>query len=401
VHAECPGVVINGAIINGILTGEMWRTAPDWLTAALTIFLGIAAIGFLIRFHPFPAMLLTAVAVVSYLLINGLLLFDLSNLIVPAAPPALAATSAWALITLSGFVGEIARRRWITNRFKAYVDPTLVDYVLAHPERDRLEAARREVTVVFTDLGGFTTLTEQLGEGIIPLLSDYWSKMIPLIRKHRGMVNKLLGDGIMFTFNAPEDNPNHASDAIHAIREMQAAMGPLNESLTKKGLPILSMRAGVSTGNVIVGDAGPKEVTEYTFIGDIVNTAARLEPANKSTGTTHLVTERTAELAREHFLFRPIAKLRVVGKSKSTMTYEACCRSDDADDRQRRLISLTGAMVDAFVRSEFEKCMAAAHELERAAGVSTLSQLYLERATYLSSHPPDPGFAGEFELHSK
>jgi adenylate cyclase len=255
---------------------------------------------------------------------------------------------------------------------------------------------------VFTDLQGFTTLTEVLRGKSVNILSRYMETMVPIIRKHNGYVNKFLGDGIMFFFGAPEANPDHAADAVAAILEMQQAMVPFNAALEADGLPTLYMRAGISTGPMVVGDAGPSFAADYTVLGDRVNLAARLESANKATGTANLATDRTVELAGDKFLFRPVATLQVVGKKESIITYEALARKDEADDRQRRLAQLTGVVVRAFVAKDFDGCCEAIDELEEEFGPSKLTKLYHSQCEECMTKPPDEEeWVGSISLREK
>ena len=232
------------------------------------------------------------------------------------------------------------------------------------------------MTVVFTDLQGFTALSEVLRGRVVKMLGRYIELMVPLIREHNGYVNKFLGDGIMCFFGAPAENPQHAADALEAVLAMQRALAPFNAELAAHGLPTLAMRAGVSTGPMFVGDAGPSFASEFTVIGDRVNLASRLESANKATGTRNLVTARTAELAGDAFLCRPVAKLRVVGKLQTEMVYEVLCEAGAADDRARDLVRLTRAVFDAFQTGELDRCRNAIEDYEREFGPDKLADLY-------------------------
>ena len=158
------------------------------------------------------------------------------------------------------------------------------------------------MTVVFTDMVGFTALSERLGEKIVPLLNEFMSLMVPLIReRHHGYVNKFLGDGIMFFFGAPKPNHMHAVDAVASVLDMHVALEELNRRLDQRGLPRIGMRAGISSGEMVVGNAGSAESADYTVLGDMVNLGARLESANKLVGTSTLITSRTAELLNGEF----------------------------------------------------------------------------------------------------
>ena len=155
-------------------------------------------------------------------------------------------------------------------------------WVLAHPEQGRFDGQVREMSMGFSDLAGFTAMTEKLREKAVPLLAEYMGRMIPAIRAQKGYVSKLMGDGIYFFFGAPVPNEHHATDAVAAVLGMHAALAELNEELKARGMPTLGMRIGVSTGSVVIGDAGPSDASDYTALGDPVNLASRLEDGQQS-----------------------------------------------------------------------------------------------------------------------
>jgi CHASE2 domain-containing sensor protein len=223
-HEKCPGVLIHGVVANGILTQELWRTAPLWITRVLTILTGLATTAFVLRLRTSRAAMAGISLAALYLLINGIVVFDYFNLIVGVAGPIVAVLVTWLSCQLVEILVEKAERRRITRRFSSYADPALVRYVIEHPEQDVMSGHEREMTVVFTDLAGFTTISETLREKVVPLLNEYLGMMAKIVAKHNGYVNKFLGDGIMFFYNAPRDNPDHAADAIVTVLEMQEAV---------------------------------------------------------------------------------------------------------------------------------------------------------------------------------
>jgi adenylate cyclase len=276
-----------------------------------------------------------------------------------------------------------------------------VEYVVQHPELSRFPGQVREMTVCFTDLVGFTTMTEQLREQAVPILGRYINRMVTIMRKHRGFLNRLMGDGIMFSYGAPLENPNHAADAVNTVLEMQEDMAALNRELAAEGLPQLAVRGGVSTGSVVVGDSGGTEAVDYTCLGDTTNFGARLESANKFTGTRNLISARTAELLNGQFLLRPIARLQVAGKRQSVMTFEPLARTPDATDDQRKLVAMTREMLDHYEAGRFEHCLAAADALDEAFGASKLTTLYRNACNrYIEERAPDD-FHGQIVLTEK
>jgi adenylate cyclase len=254
---------------------------------------------------------------------------------------------------------------------------------------------------VYTDIAGFTTLSERLQERVVPLLNEYMGVMVPLVHAHGGYLNKFLGDGIMFFCGAPRQNNDHAADAIATVLRMQQAMAPFNQGLAERKLPRLQMRCGVATGAMIVGDAGPAQRSDYTVLGPMANLGARLESANKHTGTLILVNDRAAELTGDLFLFSPVAKLRVVGIDHGVVTYEPLAFTAEATDKQKRHAQLWRGVVDAFIAGRFDQSLEAIHAMDREIGVTKLTELYRELNERYLRQPPGEGFDGSIVLESK
>jgi class 3 adenylate cyclase len=400
-HAKCPGPVLHGVVFNAILTGEVWRRAPAWVSPLITLAVGLLMTGVVTYFAPARATLAAVALGAAYLILNGIVLFDYANLIVGAAGPLTAVGLVWSGGTLTRFVVEQQQRRLIERRFRTYVDPKLVDYFMNHPEATT-DGQKREMTVVFTDLVGFTKLTEALGEDTVKLLNELWARVVPVVRRDDGLLNKFLGDGVMFFHGAPQPNDNHAADAVRTVLELRRTMTHFNATVTRpRGLPELGMRFGISTGDMIVGDAGGGGGSDYTVLGDNVNLGSRLEGANKATGTTNLMTARTAELAKDGFLFRPVGKLRVVGKVQGVMTYEALCPAADATPQQREAVEISRQMVDAYTAQDLAACIVAAGSLEAVGDPSKLAQLYRRLAERHLNSPDAEPFDGLITLSEK
>ena len=400
-HAKCPGPVLHGVIFNAIMTGEVWRAAPRWASPLVTLLVGLLMTGAVAHFTPAKGLLSALALGAAYVVLNGVVLFDYGNFVLGAAAPLTAVGLVWSGGTLTRLVVEQRQRALIRRRFRTYVDPRLVDYVEKYPEKAGFEGERREMTVVFTDLVGFTKLTEAMGEDTVKVLNRLWARMVPVVRRH-GYLNKFLGDGIMFFYGAPEVSDDHAAAAVATILEMRDIMRQFNEETTKEGLPELGMRFGVSTGDMIVGDAGAGEAgSDYTVLGDNVNLGSRLEGACKVTGTTNLVTARTAELANEAFLFRPVGKLRVVGKQQGVMTMEALCYLASATDHDRQVVALSHEMASCYEAKNLPACIDAAHRLEALGGENKLAKLYRKLCERHLSDPDAEPFDGLITLSEK
>lgn len=404
-HPQCPGVVIQGAAINAILSQQFWYQSPHWLAPVITGLIGGLVTIFVAFLPSYRALVAMLVLLVAYIVINGVIFFDYGNYLVPAAGAITAAIVVWGILTLYRYIYESAERTRITKRFSGYVDPAIVNLLLEDPDKIHFDGEVREMTVVFTDLAGFTTISEKLQERTVPLLNDYMSRMMPIIRKNGGTWNKFLGDGIMFFYNAPVENPHHARDAVETVLQMQKEVEQFNVELLKQQLPKVAMRAGIVTGKMIAGDAGSiganHEASDYTVLGDNVNLAARLESANKALGSRTLVVQDTIDQMGGTFLARPIAKLQVVGKTQGVMTWEPLCLKSDATDKEKRLVELTTQVVENFTQRKFKECIAAAEKLQDEFGSSKFTALYLGQAREFLLGPPDEDWDGTIVLESK
>lgn len=400
IHPSCPGSVIHGVIFNAIMTGRMWKRGSARLSLLLTLTLGLLT-ALAVRMTPLKSLGAALLILIIYTAINCLLLFDYGHLIIGLTGPMVAVGLVWSGCTVARFVNETSERTRVTGRFRSYVDPTLVNYVIAHRDRARLRAEVCELTVCFSDLAGFTTLSEKMGRASVPLISRYMSLMVPIIRAHRGYVNKFLGDGIMFFYGAPVLNAEHAADAVLTTLEMQAAMDPFNKRLAKRGLPLLSMRIGICTGVMTVGDAGPPNASDYTVLGDKVNLGSRLEGANKAFGSSILMSARTTELLGDRFVVRPIGKVCVVGKSEGIMIYEPLALRATATEAQQELAKLTTRIVETFVQRRFEDSLQVQREMEQRLGPSKLISVYGELCDRYLKAPPASDFDGQINLSEK
>ncbi|MGI9551943.1 MAG: adenylate/guanylate cyclase domain-containing protein, partial [Aurantibacter sp.] len=188
------------------------------------------------------------------------------------------------------------KNQWIKDAFSAYVSPNLVNHLLKNPEELKLGGERRECTFVFTDLVGFTPLIEKSDpETLVADLNEYFEGMIDIVFRHEGTVSKIVGDAITVMFSAPVIQEDHAERAVACALEMDAYAQNFAAEKQKKGIDMGRTRIGVNTGNVIIGNMGSKNQLDYRALGDAINTAARLESANKQLGTRVCVSETTVE----------------------------------------------------------------------------------------------------------
>lgn len=402
-HARTPGVMVYGALLNSIFTGHFIARQDLWLDLLLVVGVGLACVIIATFFSPLVAIGLTALALGWYFLMNGLVLFDYMDVWANAAGPLLAGITGWAGITVYRLGAEQQDRARITRQFKNYVAPDLVDYLVENPHVVKLEGDNREMTCIFTDFAGFTALSNQLGpEGTVKVLNQYLGIATDRLMEYRGTVNKYLGDGILAFWNAPIDNPLHALDACRSVLAVLESMRELERSGNLEGLPKLSMRVGITTGVMTVGDFGaPPRRSDYTIIGDTVNLASRLEQANKQFGTGVLISARTFELVKEEMLCRPIGRIVVVGRKEAEPVYELLATHAAATEQHRQLAAATADALEAYFNGDFQHAIDLFTALSTNFGPTKLADRYIAQCRAYLAEAPDEPFDGALVLTEK
>jgi len=218
---------------------------------------------------------------------------------------------------------SIAAMRLAIRSFGRYIPKEIVAQLIKTEREIEIGGEKKEISVLFSDIEGFTSIAETMPpEKLMPLLAEYFDLFSNILLRHQGNIDKFIGDGIMALWGAPKDNREQALHACTAALEAEAAIARLNESFAKTGKPMLRTRIGIDTGEAVVGNVGTKERMNYTAMGNIVNTASRLQTANKTYHTSILVSERVVAKIQGKFLFRPLDIVELKGKKEKTKIYE-------------------------------------------------------------------------------
>jgi adenylate cyclase len=245
---------------------------------------------------------------------------------IPVAQTLIAMVLAFALSTAYLQFAVERHARHIRQRFGRFVSPSVLETMVAASEEELSRPHRTEGTVMFTDLKGFTTISEERPpEEVASILNEYFEAMREIIDLHQGTISKFIGDGIMVLFGLPIPDADHAAKAVRCAVEMQRRMEDLRQKFFKRGLPELSMRIGIHTGEMIFGAIGSQRQSDLTAIGDTVNVAARLEPMNKEFGSQILISETTYEkaLAAGAKLFaEAVGEVTVRGRTKPIKVFK-------------------------------------------------------------------------------
>ncbi|OGQ25232.1 MAG: hypothetical protein A3D29_01610 [Deltaproteobacteria bacterium RIFCSPHIGHO2_02_FULL_42_44] len=320
-----PGVEVHATVAANVI--EQRYLTYDSRVIALDVFLMIflpiglcLAITWVHRTFISLAIFLTFL---SFHIIINFYLFSSYNLVPSAVYPSLSVLFAYLMAEAYRNIVVESKSRFLRKAFGTYVSPELVTEILKDQDRLKLGGEKREITTLFSDIRGFTSLSEKLSpEELVALLNEYLSPMTKIVLEEKGTLDKYIGDAIMVLCNAPLDLPNHPEKgcdiALRWIRELEQ----LNGRWQEKGYPPLGIGIGINTGEAVVGNMGAELRFDYTAIGDTVNLASRLEGMNKLYGTAIIVSENTHRLAKNKFLFRELDMVRVKGKEKPVAIYE-------------------------------------------------------------------------------
>ena len=282
-----------------------------------------------------------------------------------------------------------------------YLSPEVVQQVIANPSLLKLGGERREITAYFSDVAGFTTISEKLTpEEVVSLLNKYLTAMTDIILENGGTVDKYEGDAIVAFFGAPIPYADHAIRCCNAAVDMQNALNSLRQKWMDEGYPAINVRMGINTGPAIIGNMGSQQRMDYTMMGDTVNSASRFEGANKAYGTYTMISDSTYGYVKERFVTRKLDLLRVVGKTLPVTVYELVGRVGEVKDEKLEVIKKYHEALGLYNSRQWEKAGNLVKELVRAYG-DVPSQTYYERCVKFRKSPPPEDWDGVWVLKSK
>jgi adenylate cyclase len=322
VSAIYPGVEVHATLLDNLLRGDFLRPVPWWVSAASVLVLTTIVVLAVLYFSSLAVILAVFTGLILIFITLSVVAFWAgwwADPVLPGVPLVLGFTLAAAF----SYATEGRQKLYIRRMFGQYMSGAVIDHLLEHPEKLQLGGERRRVTLFFSDLAGFTTISERLSpETVVGLLNDYLSSMTEIILDEAGTVDKFEGDAIMAFWGAPLDQPDQARRACRAALRQQAALKELNRRFTDLDLPPLSMRIGLHTGDAIVGNLGSEKRFDYTVIGDTVNLASRLEGLNKFYGSHVMASELTVAACAGGVEFRELDLVAVKGKEQAVRVFE-------------------------------------------------------------------------------
>ena len=392
ISTNYPGVGVHVCQLDTILNESYLTESPLWLTILIIILASLIGffLGGLTKQANAKSVLLEVflflVVIAAYIGITiGVFI---PGMILPFFTPLLALVSSFIASMLETYLSEGKQRRFLKTAFKQYLSPTVIENLIEHPDLLNLGGERREITAFFSDIQGFTSISESMTpEGMTQFLNLYLSEMSDIIMNHGGTIDKYEGDAIIAFWNAPTFEEDHAKLGIEAAMECQKKLIEMQDELMKiTGKPV-KQRIGLNTGIATVGNFGSRNRFDYTMMGDTVNLASRLEGINKQYGSYTMCSKATMDSALEHgctFDFRNVGKVAVVGRKEPVLIYNPL----SAEEK-----SVLDGFNDTFLKAYelFEKgnFVEAKKMFESIADRDPVSSKYVDKCAMLIKNPPE------------
>lgn len=397
-----PGVEVHANLLTGILDGTI-KYRPDYLLAAdlsQILVAGLLMIFLMPLLSPIKATLVSLLVIASFTGLNAYL-WTAANMVMPFAGAALLVALLYALNMSWGYFVESKTKRQFADLFGQYVPPELVDEMAKNPEGYSMAGRKAELTVLFSDVRGFTTISEGLQpDQLAALMNEYLGAMTEVIRHWRGTLDKYIGDAIMAFWGAPVADPEHARHAVRTALAMQAAMAVLNRHLREKGWPELKIGIGINTGWMTVGDMGSPVRKAYTVMGDAVNLGSRLEGITKQYGVGIIISESVRERLGEEFVLRELDRVRVKGKAEPVGIYEPLGLTAQIEPTTRAELEDWHGALAAYRRQDWDGAEATLRDLSRKFP-HYLYDLYIKRIDRYREEPPGADWDGVTTFETK
>ncbi|MCL2066432.1 MAG: CHASE2 domain-containing protein [Treponema sp.] len=386
-----PNVGTYAVAANMLLSGEFFSDTPWYVSAVIALVFSLLIGFFISRFDTY-ASIITGVAGLVVLTGAFLALFTLKKVYIGFAMPLGATTLAFVSIMVSKFLVASRERTFLHGAFSRYLAPEIITEIINDPGKLNLGGEKREMTAMFTDIQGFSTISEHLDPAhLVKLLNRYLTAMSNIIMENLGTIDKYEGDAIIAFFGAPVFRADHAVLACRSALAMKAVEIELNKVIVEEGLSPLPLftRIGINTGEMVVGNMGAENKMDYTIMGNAVNLASRLEGVNKQYQTGGiLISEYTREKTGDEFLFRRLDRVRVVGINTPLRLYELLDLKKNADNAALNAVEKWESAIDTYEQRKFRDAAKLFTSLMQSSGTDKVAEFYASRCMEYAAYPP-------------
>lgn len=401
VSKALPGIFIHANIIQNIIQGPFLRKYSFWVVVIATLLLSIIT-AFITNHMKVFYVTASVIFLILIYFAFSVYLFEAHNRWLEVARPVFGIVIAFTSTMTYRYLTEEKQKRFIKNTFQHYLTPSVVNKLMEKPEMLKLGGEKRNMSVLFSDIQGFTTISEMMeAEKLVELLNQYLTEMTNIVLNFDGTLDKYEGDAIMAFWNAPLDQPNHAVRACYSALEMQNTLSKMREKWQSEGKIPLYARVGINSGDMVVGNMGSKKRFDYTVMGDSVNLGSRLESANKQYNTYIMISETTYNQAKDKIEVRYLDELQVKGKTESVKVYELLAKKDELSDEMKEILKHYNSGIEFYSQREWDeaiKCFENALKINKKDGPS---RVYLQRSKKYKENPPDEAWEAVTILGTK
>ncbi len=377
------GVEIHATLLDNFLSDDFIKSIPASITIGVVLLTALI-LGLAVSVLRSPvAITLNCAAGLSLPAGLGLLAYS-AGYWLPIVVLEIAAVFTIGFALVANYATEGRQKRFIKGAFRQYLSPAVIDQLLSNPDRLKLGGERKILSIFFSDLQGFTSISEGLEpEELTALLNEYLTAMTDIIMEEGGTVDKYEGDAIIAFWNAPLDVEQHEMRTVRATLRCQAALAEMRPAIRERIGKEMLMRIGINTGPAVVGNLGSLTRFDYTMLGDAVNLAARLEGANKQFGTYTMISEDTCKQIGDQFRVRELARLAVVGRSEPVTVYEPMF--PDEYTEKKEVYDTFGKALVQFYQGRFQKAL---DIFETIQSVDPAAAAYMNKCRELMETPP-------------
>jgi adenylate cyclase len=397
------GVEVHANLVSGILDGRIRQKAPYYAGIEAVMHLAIALL-LAWAFARLPALASAAVSAAALAAIAGLAfaLWSYANFIMPFGVPLVFTLSLVMAHLLYGYFIEARGKREIAKLFGQYVPPELVEEMAAHPDAISLDGESREMSVLFSDVRNFTSISEKLdARELAAMINSFLTQQTGVIQRHRGTIDKYIGDLVMAFWGAPLPDADHAMHAVLAGMQMQCALRELDPEFDRRGWPRLQIGVGINSGRMSVGNMGSSFRMAYTVMGDAVNLASRLEGLTKEYGVGVLISEHTRDLLPSDWAFREVDRVIVKGRSAPVAIYEPMGPKDQLDPGLRQDLARHRGAMQLYRAQRWDEAELEFFNLQQGGRPHPIYALFIQRIMHLREHPPGAGWDGAYVFTRK
>ncbi len=400
--ATYPGVEIHATVIDNILH-------RNFLThSSFTRFIDLCAIiifgllmGMIIpRLKAVTGIFYALLILVIFVAVN-MFIFSKYNVWLNLIYPVFTMAFIYLGITVYHYIKEEQEKKKIRGAFQYYLTASVINEMLKDPTKLKLGGDKKDLSVLFSDIRGFTTISEKLSpEELVRLLNEYLTAMTDVVFRHDGMLDKYMGDAIMAVFGAPLDQPDHARRSCLTALEMLSELHRLQKKWQAEGKPVLNIGVGVNSGDMVVGNMGSEMRFDYTVMGDMVNLGSRLEGINKEYGSNIIISEFTFNIVKDSMCCRELDWVRVKGKKLPVKIYELLGEKKD-ESKFKEFIGNFEEGLALYRASRWDEAIAAFQKTLSIRPEDEASRLYIERCKNLKENPPPAPWDGVFTMTKK